>query len=102
MSNNLPPLTFLECHYRAEQLIMNLHDSNNREEVLIQLNNFIIQQAISEAMHMDLGFQLWNSPLTGDKNVRSFYAGLQLLWSEHDQISKQNMSTTGLKEVLGE
>ncbi|KAH0668990.1 hypothetical protein KY289_023483 [Solanum tuberosum] len=23
----------------------------------------------------------------GDKNVRSFYAGLQLLWSEQDQIS---------------
>ncbi|XP_015075566.1 CCR4-NOT transcription complex subunit 9-like [Solanum pennellii] len=38
--------------------------SDNGEEVLIQLNNFIMQQAISEVICMDLGFQLWNSPVT--------------------------------------
>ncbi|KAG5606790.1 hypothetical protein H5410_028282 [Solanum commersonii] len=64
MSNNRPPLTSLEHRYRAEKLIKNIHESNNREEVLIQLNNFIIQQAISDVMRMDLGFHLWNSPLT--------------------------------------
>nr|XP_004240300.1 CCR4-NOT transcription complex subunit 9-like [Solanum lycopersicum] len=64
MNNNLWPLTSLECRYRAEELIKNLHESNNGEEVLIQLNNFIMQQAISEVMCMDLGFQLWNSPVT--------------------------------------
>ncbi|PHT83029.1 hypothetical protein T459_11472 [Capsicum annuum] len=38
----------------------------------------------------------------GDKNVRSFYAGLQLLLSEQDQIPGQNISKAGLKEVLEE
>ncbi|XP_015075558.2 CCR4-NOT transcription complex subunit 9 [Solanum pennellii] len=43
---------------------METFPSDNGEEVLIQLNNFIMQQAISEVMCMDLGFQLWNSPVT--------------------------------------
>ncbi|PHT97665.1 ABC transporter B family member 18 [Capsicum chinense] len=38
----------------------------------------------------------------GDKNVRSFYAGLQLLWSEQDQILGKNISKAGLKKVLEE
>ncbi|KAG5606793.1 hypothetical protein H5410_028285, partial [Solanum commersonii] len=46
-----------------EQLIMNLGESSIREDVLIELNNFIIEQS-TEAMRMDLGFHLWNSELT--------------------------------------
>ncbi|XP_006342283.1 cell differentiation protein RCD1 homolog [Solanum tuberosum] len=52
-----------ERRYRAEQLIMNLGESSIREDVLIELNNFIIEQS-TEAMRMDLGFHLWNSELT--------------------------------------
>ncbi|KAL3337656.1 hypothetical protein AABB24_030001, partial [Solanum stoloniferum] len=63
MSDNLPPSTFSERRYRTEQLIMNLRESSIREEVLIELSNFIIQQS-TEAMRMDLGFHLWNSELT--------------------------------------
>ncbi|PHT71008.1 hypothetical protein T459_26112 [Capsicum annuum] len=40
--------------------------------------------------------------IQGDKNVRSFYAGLKLLWSEQDQILGQIISKVGLKEVLEE
>ncbi|KAH0674560.1 hypothetical protein KY284_025647 [Solanum tuberosum] len=63
MSNNLPASTFSERRYRTEQLIMNLRESSIREAVLIELNNFIIEQS-TEAMRMDLGFHLWNSELT--------------------------------------
>ncbi|KAG5606809.1 hypothetical protein H5410_028301 [Solanum commersonii] len=42
---------------------MNLRESSNRENVLIELNNFIIEQS-TEAMRMDLGFHLWNSSQT--------------------------------------
>ncbi|KAK4716599.1 hypothetical protein R3W88_014937 [Solanum pinnatisectum] len=63
MSDNLPPSTLSKRRYRTEQLIMNLRENSIREDVLIQLNNFIIQQS-TEAMRMDLGFHLWNSELT--------------------------------------
>ncbi|KAH0755027.1 hypothetical protein KY290_025297 [Solanum tuberosum] len=54
MSNYLPPrlpVFFFQHHSRAAYLIMDLHYSSNREEVLIQLDNFI-KQPRSESMRI--------------------------------------------------
>ncbi|KAK6789774.1 hypothetical protein RDI58_013574 [Solanum bulbocastanum] len=63
MSNNLSPLPIFKHHKWVAQLIKHLHGGNNRDKVLKQLNNLIIEQS-SEAMRINLGFHLWNSSLT--------------------------------------
>ncbi|KAG5606808.1 hypothetical protein H5410_028300 [Solanum commersonii] len=63
MSNYLPPrlpVSFFQHHSRAANLITNLRDGYDREEVLMQLNEFITQPR-SESMRINLGYHLSNS-----------------------------------------
>ncbi|KAG5606791.1 hypothetical protein H5410_028283 [Solanum commersonii] len=63
MSNYLLPrlpVSFFQHHSRAANLIMDLCDGYNREEVLMQLNDFI-RRPRSESMRINLGYHLWNS-----------------------------------------
>ncbi|KAK4716602.1 hypothetical protein R3W88_014940 [Solanum pinnatisectum] len=60
MSNYLPPrlpVFFFQHHSKAAHLIMDLHYGNNREEVLIQLDNYI-KHPRSESMRINLGYYL--------------------------------------------
>ncbi|KAG5606794.1 hypothetical protein H5410_028286 [Solanum commersonii] len=88
MSNYLPPrlpVFFFQHHSRAVYLIMDLHYSSNREEVLIQLDNFI-KQPRSESMRINLGYYLWKSFNTVNRS-ESMRIGLGYhLWNLFDTV----------------
>ncbi|WMV30725.1 hypothetical protein MTR67_024110 [Solanum verrucosum] len=88
MSNYLPPrlpVFFFQHHSRAAYLIMDLHYSSNREEVLIQLDNFI-KQPRSESMRINLGYYLWKSFNTVNRS-ESIRIGLGYhLWNLFDTV----------------
>ncbi|KAH0653070.1 hypothetical protein KY289_030748 [Solanum tuberosum] len=80
-------------------IAMTLRPFSSASEMWLHLRNVSQQSNLAREFEVERNIAEYTR---GDKNVRSFYTGLQLLWSEHDQISRQNMSTAGLKEVLGE
>ncbi|KAG5595934.1 hypothetical protein H5410_037166 [Solanum commersonii] len=80
-------------------IAMTLRPFSSALEMWLHLCNVSQQSNLAQNFEVERNIAEYTR---GDKNVRSFYTDLQLLWSEHDQISRQNMSTAGLKEVLGE
>ncbi|KAH0683584.1 hypothetical protein KY290_022204 [Solanum tuberosum] len=80
-------------------IVMGLRPFSSASEIWLHLRNVYQQSNLAQEFEVERNIVEYTQ---GDKNVCSFYAVLQLLWSEQDKISGRNMSTAGLKEMLGE
>ncbi|KAH0684812.1 hypothetical protein KY290_022174 [Solanum tuberosum] len=80
-------------------IVMGLRPFSSALEIWLHLRNVYQQSNLAQKFEVERNIVEYTQ---GDKNVCSFYAVLQLLWSEQDQISGRNMSTAGFKEMLGE
>ncbi|KAH0693768.1 hypothetical protein KY285_020865 [Solanum tuberosum] len=96
--NNAKVITWMLNSVHAD-IAMGLRPFSSASEMWLHLRNVYQQRNLARELEVERNIVEYTQ---GDKNVRSFYVGLQLLWSEHDQISGRNMSTAGIKEMLGE
>jgi len=96
--NNAKVIAWMLNSVHAD-IAMGLRPFSSASEMWLHLRNVYQQSNLAREFEVERNIAEYTQ---GDKNVRSFYAGLQLLWSEHDQIFGRTMSMAGLKEVLGE
>ncbi|KAG5582234.1 hypothetical protein H5410_052861 [Solanum commersonii] len=80
-------------------IAMELRPFSSASEMWLHLRNIYQQSNVAQEFEVECIIAQY---IQEDKNVDSFYAGLQQLWSKQDQISGRNMSTAGFKKMLRE